>query len=758
VTEQLQFKISSELKSIIGRELITDDFIAIFELVKNSYDAGARKVEIIFKNIEKEREHAKIFVIDNGEGMSRADLEEKWLLVGYSWKREQEQEFEHKDFRDKISEKRLFAGAKGIGRFSCDRLGKNLKLYTKKENETVIHVLEMDWGRFEEDPEKQFQTINVEYETHDKLDIEVDIDDFKMGTILEISSLRERWWREKLLRLRRHLQRLINPAQVSEVQEFRICMRANEHLDEDEKHKEPHKRVNGIIRNVLFETLNIRTTNITCSLDKAGKSIYTELHDKGKFIFNIREKNLEYPGLHNVNIKLFYLNRSAKTMFTRTMGIQPVRYGSVFLYKNGIKINPYGNEGDDWLGLDRRKTQGTRRFLGNRDVVGRIEVSGNQPGFREVSSRDGGVIRTPELEQLKNLFFEKVLRRLERYVVEAINWDSERRPKDPEEVKADSVKIIDRLVGQVKDEGKKIAFNKDLLEIYEEKQVEKAPELIKNIAALKTYVKSKEEKDYLDQQIKAVRNAFRTLQVKKRELEEELRLAESQNIFLRSITDEEKEDILGLQHHIKLAVGKIDNYLLDLKDKIQDSKSPLKGYLINIIDNVLQQTHVISAIVLYVTKASFDVMTTTIEKDLVQFIKQYVENVYSESRKDDIQTRGASISVKLDEPFMCMRKFKPLDIMVILDNLIDNSIKALATRIEIHIKKLENGVEVRVRDNGKGIQAKNLNKIFDFGYSTTGGSGIGLYHVRKIAENNNWDIAVNDSLDKGAEFILKVVK
>ena len=96
--------------------------------------------------------------------------------------------------------------------------------------------------------------------------------------------------------------------------------------------------------------------------------------------------------------------------------------------------------------------------------------------------------------------------------------------------------------------------------------------------------------------------------------------------------------------------------------------------------------------------------------------------MYSEFKKDDIQTRGVSISVKLDDPFMFMHKFKPLDIMVILDNLIDNSIKAAATRIEIHIKKLENGVEVRVRDNGKGIPTKNLNKIYesDLEYQWTG--------------------------------------
>ena len=49
--KEMQFKISSALKDIIGRDLINDDFIAIFELVKNSYDAYATKVKISFNII-----------------------------------------------------------------------------------------------------------------------------------------------------------------------------------------------------------------------------------------------------------------------------------------------------------------------------------------------------------------------------------------------------------------------------------------------------------------------------------------------------------------------------------------------------------------------------------------------------------------------------------------------------------------------------------------------------------------------------------
>jgi len=60
MSQQLHFKISSALKNIIGRDLIKDDFIAVFELVKNSYDAHASQVDIYFENIYSDK--AKIII------------------------------------------------------------------------------------------------------------------------------------------------------------------------------------------------------------------------------------------------------------------------------------------------------------------------------------------------------------------------------------------------------------------------------------------------------------------------------------------------------------------------------------------------------------------------------------------------------------------------------------------------------------------------------------------------------------------------
>lgn len=79
--KKLEFKISSGLKDIIGKDLITDDYVAIFELVKNSYDAHAKKVVITF-------ETNSIRIVDNGKGMSFNDLQDKWLFVAYSAKRD----------------------------------------------------------------------------------------------------------------------------------------------------------------------------------------------------------------------------------------------------------------------------------------------------------------------------------------------------------------------------------------------------------------------------------------------------------------------------------------------------------------------------------------------------------------------------------------------------------------------------------------------------------------------------------------------
>ena len=148
--DKLQFKISSALKDLVGKDLITSDNIAIFELVKNSYDAYADHVVITFAN-------DKITIADNGKGMSFADLKDKWLFLGFSAKKDGSEDYEddkQKSYRDKI--KRYYAGAKGIGRFSCDRLGSLLTITTKTETANYAEQISVDWSKFEVDQKIEF--------------------------------------------------------------------------------------------------------------------------------------------------------------------------------------------------------------------------------------------------------------------------------------------------------------------------------------------------------------------------------------------------------------------------------------------------------------------------------------------------------------------------------------------------------------------------------------------------------------------------
>src|ERR1700751_978862 len=83
--DPLHFSVATGLKRALGRELITNEEVAIFEMVKNSFDADAETVQIFFGD-------DSIIVADDGHGMSYGDLENKWLFVAYSEKRQKQQE------------------------------------------------------------------------------------------------------------------------------------------------------------------------------------------------------------------------------------------------------------------------------------------------------------------------------------------------------------------------------------------------------------------------------------------------------------------------------------------------------------------------------------------------------------------------------------------------------------------------------------------------------------------------------------------
>lgn len=762
------FKISAALKDLIGKELITDEFVAVFELVKNSFDANATKVEVIFED-NYIPDNAKIIIKDNGKGMNYDDLKNKWLFVAYSAKRLGK---ENEDYRDKIKTQRIFAGAKGVGRFSCDRLGKHLNLITiKDEPNTKIENLVVHWEDFENADEEEFVNIKV---THNELKGTP----YKIisGTVLEITGLRDNWDRERILKLKKSLAKLINPNQGNDSEKFDIEIIAKEEVNID---KTPNKKgksrddwdiVNGTIRNTIFETLEIKTSNILVQISPDGNFIETTLQDRGDPIYFLKEKN-PYFDLKNISVYLFQLNRTAKSNFTRTMGMEPVKFGSVFMYKNGFRVYPYGEPGEDLLLIDNRKQQGYNRFLGTRDLIGRIEINGEQPELKETTSRDGGLVKTPTYYNLLNFFFDYVLKRLETYVVNVIDWGDAKFDKETKELihpelwaKDVKIQILELISGFINSKNViDIQYDKDFLEIIESKQEKSVDKIVKNIAKVAAnsdnpeLVKEAKRIEKAVKEIKADAQKDREEKEKavtlQKETEQKLEVVTSQKNFLQSEISDDTKNLESILHHIGLTTNFIKKDIENLVKAINNDVS--KEELQNIVKRISQQNEKITSFSKYFKKVNFNIHSNRLSADIVSFINEYLTNVYKQ--RDDLRINRELLNIEIETPkgLELNNKFNPIDVVIVLDNLISNSSKHGASTVVLKWSKSGNTTQLSFKDDGAGIKDNILDNIFDFGFTTSRrGSGIGLYHVKEIIENLKGTITVNNKLNKGVEFII----
>lgn len=782
-----KFRVSSALKTIIGKELITDDFIAVFELVKNAFDANARRVDIIFKNLYSDDPEKKpsLIIKDNGKGMDKIDLVEKWLFVAYSAKKEGVE-----DYRDKIKPRRMYAGAKGIGRFSCDKLGAGLTIYTKKRGQSArINKIIVDWSDFEEDSKKEFIHIPVKHSYVKKLPY----DNFKKGTILEIRSLREEWDRKKLLKLKNSLEKLINPNQGNDPKGFSIQLSVKEELEEDNEEKKDgrvREIVNGRVENRIFDDLEIKTTKIKTEISEDGNELTTILEDRGTLIYKVKEKN-PYKGiLKNISIHLFALNHAAKINFKRNMGVPSVQYGSVFLFKNGFRIYPFGEEKEDSFGLDRRKIQGQARFLGTRDVIGRIEINGPNDDFKETSSRDGGLIKNEAFEVLKEYFFDFAVKRLEKFVVGVLKWghegDLSYNPKSSqEEMQEKSFGIIERLTAS--DDIIDLNYDPKILNILKNRSEKSVGSILHNLRVLaeknnteliakeiiraqrqfNSLLKAKEEAEAeaekareeaqeAEEEAKRAGEEAKRAEGKAQEAREELKQKTSQNLFLQSIISQDLERIVSLHHHIGISASAIEQYIKNLSRKIKNEGTISPEAVQIALERISYQAKMISSTAKFATKANFNLEAADMEEDIITFFKEYLINVCAGIIKitDDID-----VEFKQQKAGKFITTFRPLEISIIIDNMLSNSRKAGAKKFSIIVADLKkDSVVFAIRDNGKGILKKNVNKISDMGFTTTDGSGLGLCHVYKIIEEMGGQIKLNTGYDKGAEFLLRFKK
>ncbi|NWK94542.1 ATP-binding protein [Sphingobium lactosutens] len=775
----LHFRISSALKRVIGRDLITDEFVAIFELVKNSFDAQAKTVEVAFVD-------GTLFITDDGKGMSFEDIENKWLFVAYSAKRDGSEDAA--DYRDKIGHKRSYAGSKGVGRFSCDRLGRKLRLQSRRAGDSSVTLLNVNWDLFEANSQDEFIDIPVSHSSMGEFDLPAEVTKIKYGTVLEIGGLREDWPRDKLLKLRAALAKLINPFGTAD-HKFVVNLTAphEDRVDQAERITAQQKGnteavdiVNGPIKNFIFETLKGKTTHLSVEISKDGKFLYSELNDRGALIYKVREPN-PYPLLSGSEFSsnLFYLNRSAKATFAVRMGVPSVQFGSIFLFKNGFRIFPIGEPGVDTFGIDRRKQQGYARFLGTRDVIGRIDISGDDEHFREATSRNQGLIDTPAYEQLTDCFDEMCLRRLERYVV-GVNWKDplDLEVEDTSRLKGDHASaritaIVTQLAGA--DGVELLDYNRELIRILNER----SDEFSKSLSGLRLLAEKSDNKQLLNE-IDAASTRFNELQraeaaareaadrerIARREAERQARDAalradqatksyveeRKRNLFLTSLSSLDRDTVEILHHQIVIHSAAINEIIEGQLENIRAGHMPSLDDLLTTFDNISFQNKKVLSTARFATKANFRLDSENIQEDLALYIEQYIEQVAPTFAETGIKILVDSEAKSL------VKTFKPIEVAIVIDNLISNAGRADAGTIKFFIDQ-PSAKELRIvaDDDGRGFSDSitDLHRLFEKGFTTSLGSGLGLYHVAEILDDMNGSIAA-ERLPNGARFVVRI--
>lgn len=776
MTIQKPFKVSTHLKDVIGRDLVTNEFVAIFELVKNSVDAGATLIQL-----EIDPQSDVIRIVDDGKGMNVNDITEKWLFVAYSAKADGSEDDDTGDYRDKIKSVGGYAGSKGIGRFSCDTLGSSLELFSrsKKASSTAVG-LSVDWEKFELDSKDEFKNIFVDIEEHtDFPSLAAATVPNGTGTVLEISGLRHRWDEANLKKLRTYLAKLIDPFGTTD------SVNVVTHLigsDEDDD------ELNGPIGNNIADVLRGKTSRIKVTIKK-GK-VVTELVDRGRRIYKIAEPNpYSELGRCDVSGEVFYLNRSAKATFGHRMKVTSVEFGSIFLFLNGFRIFPIGEERDDTFGLNRRKQQGTSRYLGTRDVLGRVDVGAPPKMFREASSRDAGLIEDANSRALFDAILEKMIKRLERYVV-GVNWkDKADQGRDtPEGLEGDPAKArILQIVGGLArtKELEILDFDQDILDLADAKEAatEKAlsdlisiaerdgdTDLLKRIEQTRARIAELEKAE-----AEARKEANRVAQ-ERAQSDARIVQLEKQSRYLAASQNLDAERIQLLLHQVNIYSGHVASsttrglsgaqdamkMLADADEMEPDDFEDLAGALRKVLRTLMDdfsyirlENNRLQTISRFAPNIKVDLETSHIQGDIIEYLNEYFAVMLADT--------GRAPRIHFESKVDALEcEFSPFDLAVVVDNLVDNARKAKAQEIWFIAQPSQSKgkLELRVHDDGQGFDLDRIDRdrVFEKHYTGThNGTGLGLFHVAQVLEEMGGGIRFDPKSDTvRADFIITI--
>lgn len=707
--DNIRFSIDAGVIDRLGTELVARQETAVSELVKNSFDADTKKVILTFENSDSIGGTLKI--LDDGMGMTRNQLINGFMRISSTDK-----------LHNPLSERYLRnrSGQKGIGRFAVQRLGEILTIITQTLDSPVALKLTIEWDKYKGDID--LATITNRIEEIEKQQ--------KEGTLLIIDNLRDRWSQAAIRRIYRYVSAIIQPFPLT------IELKVESHIDEksiDPGFKTEFKKSeNGRLITIADEATMIydhALATIEGWIDDSGIGIYSiksnklKIDEVGEIGSDPQDKTKPFTLLRHVRFRAYYYVFNADLipkMQESSIKSLSRRYGGIRLYRNGFRVLPYGETGNDWLKLDASiRKRSILPVHGNNNFFGFVELQDKDKMFNETSSREG-LVENEAFIQLQNFVYRTLL-------TGVIKTAEERNLKIASGQRKEG-RLFEKIEITIKDIAHTIeALDRELEE--EEGNIEVKKKRKKRINKLKQDI----------QKIAILQKEEQKAYIKEKSM---LRVLGSVGLTIGQFIHEVRDYIYNMESDIKFLIERLqsDQVSLDRLIILERNVATFQSYT-SYFDGVVSQNVV---------------------RDLAPIELQNTVEKFWESIVGDAQKSGITfIKPKRAAVYLFTLPMHPSEWSSILFNFYTNSKKAIkrtkvSGEIKIECGFANEGVYLEFCDTGDGISKENEDRIFEEFFTTTSplifdtinssneitGTGLGLKIVKDIVNSYRGNIEV----------------
>lgn len=372
---------------LIGRDLITDRVTALFELIKNCYDANATEVTVTFDKVGTFSDQSLIVIEDNGCGMSFNDIRDKWMVIGTSSKR--------RSPYSSMPFNRRCVGEKGIGRFAVDKLGETLCILTKQVGTDKLLNVNINWSDYYSISQKETETTKFFTDIENTYQYVPTDDITSSGTTIKVSKIHDTWSKQDIIRLLRETAKIVSPFEQF-TYPFRIHVVA------------PEYQIDAWADDYKIDASKLAT--LSCEITSKNGKQECMLFDETTG--TIKVHSTEIPIFGGISMKLYYFDGHARDAFRRKF--PNAQIDGVKIYRDGIITTPFAEHEEnqdrkrDILGIDKRLWISLFDKVATRELIGVVNITkDDNPQIIDATNRQD-FSDTPEYRALKQFILDQI--------------------------------------------------------------------------------------------------------------------------------------------------------------------------------------------------------------------------------------------------------------------------------------------------------------------------------------------------------------